>query len=375
MKTLRKILVVALFSLAGFALASCGNTGNETKKEKIVLVTDIGDIDDKSFNEGTWNGVVKFAEENNLVKDKDYAYVKPAEKGDDPYISAIETSIKNGATTIVCPGFLFQTAINAMQTKYPKVRFIIIDGNPAHAEEGSLGKNTHSVFFKEEEAGFLAGYAMVYEGYRKLGFMGGAAVPAVVKFGHGYIQGANVAAQELGLAGNEIDMQYLYTGDFQDTPKVQSQAKSLFDGGTEVIFACGGPVTFSVNKARQGLTDKWGIGVDSNQNHLEGIITSAVKGVDVATYNALCAIKDGTWEKDFGGKSITIGAKEGAVSLPSADKDVEKNPSKFKKFTKEQYDAIYKKLVEGKFKIKTNIDEKDPKKAIDSILDLSLIHI
>lgn len=316
-------------------------------KPEIVLVTDIGNIDDKSFNQGAWEGIVAYAEENDLENKKDYTYKRPVKADSEAYIETIKASISNGAKIIVCPGYLFEGPVNALQTQYPDVKFILIDGSPANVENGELKNNVYSLFYKEEQAGYLAGYAAVKDGFRKLGFMGGMAVPAVVRFGHGYMVGANDAAVELGLADGAIDMQYLYTGDFADTPEVTAKAAALYSNGTEVIFACGGPVTYSVKKAAEEsqTPGKKVIGVDSDQNHLGDVmLTSSTKALQVTVKAALEGIRDGQWDANFGGKSVNLGAESDAVALPMAT-------SRFKTFDKAAYKTVYDKLAKGEITI------------------------
>ena len=213
MKKFFSVVLVLLFSLALFGCDDYAYPG-----EKIILITDKGDITDKSFNQGSFEGVKAYATKNNIK----YGYFKPEDATDEMYISAIEQAIADGATIIVTPGFLFEPAINELQGEYPEVKFILLDGSPGEIIES----NVYSVFYAEEQSGFLAGYAAVKDGYRKLGFMGGMAVPAVQRFGHGFVQGAAVAAAELELENNAIDIKYLYTGDFKATPEVQAAASN-----------------------------------------------------------------------------------------------------------------------------------------------------
>ena len=303
--------------------------------EKIVLITDKGDITDKSFNQGAFEGVQNYATDMGI----EYGYLKPADATDADYIAAIEQAIADGATVIVTPGFLFETAVNAMQTANPDVKFIILDANPANV--GTLEENTHSIYYAEEQAGFLAGYAAVVEGYRHLGFMGGLAVPAVQRFGHGYIQGIAKAADDLGLADGAITVDYLYTGDFKATPEVQAAAAAMYNSGVEVIFACGGAVGQSV-MAAAGAAGAKVIGVDVDQSaDSETVITSAMKSLALSVELALAAIfEDETWDDDFGGVSVVLGAEVGGIGLPQ-------DFSRFENFDQADYDTLYAKLVDG----------------------------
>ncbi|MEG0744670.1 MAG: BMP family ABC transporter substrate-binding protein, partial [Erysipelotrichaceae bacterium] len=186
------------------------------------MITDIGTIDDKSFNQGTWEGIKAYAEKNKIT----HEYYKPTEQSTDAYLAAIELAVQGGAKVVITPGFLFEEPIYIAQDKYPDVNFILIDGNPhdAKGKDYKTGKNAVGIVFAEEQSGYLAGYAAVKEGYTKLGFMGGMAVPAVTSFGYGFVQGADAAAKELEI--DNVNVKYHYTGGFDATPEVQTLASS-----------------------------------------------------------------------------------------------------------------------------------------------------
>ena len=344
---MKKLLLLFLALLSVTALVGCEKTETTEATEKIILITDKGDITDKSFNQGAYEGVKAYAEANDI----DYDYVKPTDATNEYYISAIETAINDGATIIVTPGFLFETPINEVQGDYPDVKFILLDGNPENAENGTLEDNVYSVFYAEHEAGFLAGYAAVKEGYRHLGFIGGLAVPAVQRFGHGYIQGIAKAAEELDLADDAITVDYLYTGDFKATPEVQSAAATMYENGAEVIFACGGSVGQSV-MAAAGDADGKVIGVDVDQSaDSDTVITSAMKSLSISVEQALEAIfETNKWDDDFAGKSVVLDAKSDGVALPD-------DFSKFNNFTSADYDTLFAKLVDGTYDVDDTIGE------------------
>jgi len=368
MKKIFKMLVTtALVGTMIFSLAACGTkktpgsetpNGNQVEDDKdkdqgqveddkdggkqeeannsetvdLALITDVGTIDDKSFNQGSWEGLEQYAKENNIT----HKYYQPLEKSDEAYLTSIALAVKAGAKVIVCPGFLFEVPIFEAQTLYPDVQFIILDGAPHAGDYNNVvEKNTYAVFYAEEEAGFLAGYAAVEEGYTKLGFMGGMAVPAVVRFGYGFAQGAEYAAKELGLADGALELKYTYVGDFNASPEHQAKAAAWYNEGTEVIFACGGAVGNSVMKAAEGAGTKV-IGVDVDQSsESDTVITSAMKNLSKSVYDALTAY----YKNEFpGGKIDTLNASVGGVQLPM-------ETSKFTKFTQETYDALYQKIV------------------------------
>ncbi len=317
---------------------------SEDGKFELALITDIGTIDDKSFNQGSWEGLSQYAVENG---NKSHKYYKPAEKSTDAYVSTIDLAVEGGAKLIVCPGFLFEEAIFIAQDAHPDVKFVLLDGTP-HNEDYSefrIEQNVYSVFYAEEQAGYLAGYAAVKDGNKSLGFMGGMAVPAVVRFGYGYIQGADAAAKELGLT--EVPMYYNYTGGFSATPEAQTLAASWYQNGTDVIFGCGGAVGNSVMAAAEQAGKKV-IGVDVDQSpESQTVITSAMKGLGSSVYQAVESYYRGDFE---GGKSVIFDASNAGIALPM-------ETSKFETFSQEDYDAIYNKLSAGEIKIVKDVDD------------------
>ena len=329
-------LVLALclmLSLASVAFA--------TETYELALVTDIGTIDDKSFNQGSWEGLVQYATENNIT----HKYYQPAEKSTDAYLDSIALAVEGGAKVIVTPGFLFEEPIFLAQDMYPDVSFILIDGEPHSADysEYRTNANVAPILYAEQQAGYLAGYAAVKAGNTKLGFMGGMAVPAVIKFGYGFVQGAEDAAKELGVA--EITMNYHYTGNFDATPEAQAQAAAWYNDGIEVIFGCGGAVGNSVMAAAEAAENKAVIGVDVDQSiESETVVTSAMKGLAASVYQTITAYYEGAFP---GGVTTVKDASNNGVALPMES-------SKLEGFTQEDYDALYAKLAAGEIAIPDN---------------------
>lgn len=343
-------LFIALSFVVGTlsALTACnkkGTTKDDNGKKELALITDVGTINDKSFNQGAWEGLKKYAEEKKIS----HKYYKPAEKSDVAYKSAIDQAVKGGAKVVVCPGFLFEKSVYEKQTQYPDVKFILLDGVPHKGDyKPVIEKNTLSIFYAEEQAGYLAGYAAVVEGYKKLGFMGGMAVPAVIRYGYGFVQGADAAAKEMGMKKGDIDLKYTYVNNFDATPENQAKAASWFNDGTELIFGCGGAVGNSVMKAAESA-NKVVIGVDVDQSsESKTVITSAMKNLGKSVYDAIADYYD---DKFDGGKSITLDAKQEGVELPMES-------SKFKKFGKKDYEKIYKSLEDGSVKLMKDTDVK-----------------
>ena len=357
MKLSRKIVSLALVVMMVLSLGACSK-----KTFELALITDIGTIDDKSFNQGSWEGVEAYAEENKVT----YKYYKPTEKSDDAYLQSIDQAIKAGAKVVVCPGFLFEVPIYKAQTKYPETKFIILDGVPHPSPEDYtpvIEDNTYSIFYAEEEAGFLAGYAAVKDGYTKLGFMGGIAVPAVIRYGYGFVQGADYAASELGLADDAVQVKFTYVGNFDATPENQTKAASWYTEGIEVIFACGGAVGNSVMKAAEAAGTKV-IGVDVDQSTESAtVITSSMKNLSKSVYDALTSYYAGSFP---GGTSVSLNAETEGIQLPMAT-------SKFNSFAQADYDAIYQKIVNKEIAIGNDASAEDASKIETTKVTVELV--
>ena len=287
------------------AAASTEAAGDETGTDgyELALVIDVGTIDDKSFNQGSWEGVKKYGDENGVA----YKYYKSAEATTDSFQETIALAIEGGAKVIVCPGFLFE----------------------------------------EDQAGFLAGYAAVKDGYTKLGFMGGMALPAVMRYGYGYLAGADYAAKELGV---DVDVTYTYTGSFEATPEAQSMATGWYQAGTEVIFACGGSVGNSVMAAAEACDNAKVIGVDVDQSsESDTVITSAMKMLSNSVYDAIKAAYDGSFP---GGKTTVFDAANDGVGIAM-------DTAKFNTFSQADYDEVFAKLVAGEITIDNDVENKE----------------
>ena len=316
---------------------------------ELALVTDLGTIDDKSFNQGAWEGMKKYAEENGIS----YKYYQPQEGTTDSYLETIGLAIEGGAKLVVCPGFLFEEPVYLAQDQYKDVHFILLDGEPHSGDysEYRTEANTMPILFQEDEPGFLAGYAAVKDGYTKLGFLGGMAVPAVIRYGYGFAEGADYAAKEMGVDG--IEIMYNYTGAFAATPEAQSMAASWYQNGTEVIFGCGGAVGNSVMAAAEEKSAKV-IGVDVDQSYeSDTVVTSAMKQLSVSVYDGVRDFYAGSFP---GGKTSIFSAKNDGIGLPM-------ETSKFTKFTQADYDAVYAQLKDGKITlVQPSEDNNDPTK-------------
>ena len=341
MKNFLKLIILSIILIISL---SCKDTKKNSGYE-LALITDIGTIDDKSFTQGSWEGLKKYAEEKGIT----YKYYKPAGKDTDSKIDSIYLAISSGAKLIVTPGYLFEPAIYKVQDTHPEVNFVLLDGTPQDGTytDFRIEKNVYAVLYAEEEAGFLAGYGVVKEGYTNLGVMGGMAEPSVIRFGYGFVQGADYAAKELGVKNIKID--YTYIGGYEPTPEVQTKASSWFIKGVQVIFAPAGGAGNSVMSAAE-QNKGYVVGVDVDQSvESPTVITSAMKMIGESVYNAIDEFYKGNFP---GGKIAVLDAKVHGIGLPM-------ETSKFKNFTKEDYDNIYKKLVDGSVEILKDTDAKD----------------
>ncbi|MFW5895013.1 MAG: BMP family lipoprotein, partial [Bacillota bacterium] len=298
----------------------------------------------ESFNQGAWEGVEEYAEENDIT----YDYYKPSEESDSSYINAIELAIDNGAEIVVTPGYLFERAVYEMQNEYPDVHFVLLDAEPIDEDDNvEVADNTVSVFYEEQESGFLAGYAAVKDGFTDLGFMGGYSVPAVMRFGTGFIAGAYYAADEEDVSLSFPDDRYTYLGTFDPSDEVNNNAASWFSSDTEIIFSAAGGAGGSVMDAAED-EDAWMIGVDTDQSaNSDRVLTSATKALSVSVQDML----DRHYNDDFpGGETLRLGADQDGVSLPMEN-------SRFEEFTQEEYDAIYAEIADGTLDVPENYDE------------------
>ena len=320
---------------------------------KIALVTDVGTIDDESFNQATWQGVEAYCKANNI----DYTYYQPTEDSTDARCISIDQAVKEGANVIVMPGYLFGGSITRVQDQYPNVYFVAIDVAAGDLTEDYVtfydpSANVVCATFAEEQAGYLAGYAVVMDGYTKLGFLGGMAVPAVIRYGYGWLQGARDAAKELGV---EVECKYTYAGQFSPDASITAKMEGWYEGGTEIVFACGGGIYASAVEAANIHGAKV-VGVDVDQSYIdECIVTSAMKGLQNVTETILGALNNGEWA-DYSGKFINYSLSAGEyVGIPTAE-----SSWRFNSFTAEQYQEIHDKVMNGEIVVDNTSDNPNP---------------
>ena len=339
---------------AGSAAAeTAGSTAEAvTGEQKIALVTDVGNIDDESFNQTCYEAMVAYGKEHNI----ETTYYKPTEDSTDARVTSITQAVNEGATVIVMPGYLFGEAIGQTQDLYPDVKFIAVDVGESDLGDTTLAKNTHTMVFHEEQAGYLAGYAAVMEGYTKLGYLGGMAVPAVQRYGYGFVQGANAATVELG---TPIEINYTYGGQFYGDANITAKMEGWYTTGTEIVFACGGGIyTSAVEAAVKSKAYVVGVDVDQHyigekalaENGYNPFVTSAMKGLKEATISALTKFFDGTWA-DIGGKVETLNLQAGDfVGLPTAEASWG-----FKTFTLDEYNKLIENIRSGALVVSADI--------------------
>ena len=392
---MKKLLAVLLAALMVFALVACGGGSDDTTTAapsdnsestpaadtsayKVAMVTDYGDITDESFNQTTYEACKAFCDENKV----EFNYFKPAGDSTQERVKTIEKAIDEGFNVIVMPGYAFGGAIVEAAPKHKDTKFIALDVGKgdiletavkAKGEEYSYApddykiedyvdiSNVYCAIYQEELCGYMAGYAAVKLGYEKLGFLGGMAVPAVVRYGYGFVQGADAAAKELD---KKVELNYIYGGQFNGDADITAVMDTWYGKGTEVVFACGGGIYTSAAEAAKKAGGKV-IGVDVDQAAIidgkygDGItVTSAMKGLYPATYDTLKAvILDGKWA-DFAGKIETLGlvngddATKNYVQIP-----MESTQFADGKFTKDDYAKLVKDMFDGKVTVSNDISK------------------
>ena len=334
------------------------NGGNTTEEGyKVAVVTDVGQLNDGGFNQGTYEGAVAFAEKNNLT----YKYYQPAngsDATDDDRIAAMRQAVEGGAEIIVTPGFLQATALETVAEENPEVKFVFVDG-------WALGlDNVTAISYHEEESGFFAGYAAVMDGYTKLGgtFGGAGTNAACNRFAYGYIQGIQAAAAELG-KDVEATISFLYGGSFSSSTELQTQISGWYNNGIEVVFACGGSMLQSVKAAAAETENGKIIGVDTDQSgESDRVITSAFKNLSGSVELTLTKWLEGKWDAELADKLSNLGVNEDATGLPTAE-----SSWRFTTFTVDQYKEVFNKVVDGTIKIDSDCADLSTAEAWDNL--------
>ena len=377
---MKKILALVLALCMVFALCACGNTpadGNKPAEEskapeaaesstpaapeapayKVAMITDYGDITDQSFNQTTYEGCKEFCEANGV----DFKYYKPAGDSTAERVAMVDAAVADGYNVVVMPGYAFGETITQVADLYPDVKFIALDVSQGDLGDYQIPENVTCAVYQEELCGYMAGYAAVKLGYTKLGFLGGMAVPAVVRYGYGFVQGADAAATELGA---DVTLNYVYGNQFSGDADITAYMDTWYANGTEVVFACGGGIYISAAEAAAKVGGKV-IGVDVDQAAIidtygEGMtVTSAMKGLAPTVKDLLAELilKD-NWAQ-YAGQIQTLGLVSGT--------DVEANYVQIPyestqwsdTFTKDDYAALVAAMFDGTVTV-SNDTETEP---------------
>ena len=350
---MKKFLLVLLAALMVFSFAACGGGGDSGSSDdgtmKVAMITDYGDITDQSFNQTTYEACKAFCEANGV----DFTYKKPASDADADRVSSIEEAIEEGYNVIVMPGYAFGPAIQEVAPTYTDTKFVALDVSEFDLGEDFDCDNVYSAVYQEEIAGYMAGYAAVKLGYTKLGFLGGMAVPAVQRYGHGFVQGADAAAADAGVS--DVEIKYVYGGQFFGDADITAAMDTWYGAGTQCVFACGGGIFTSAAEAASKTGGKV-IGVDVDQAAIidgaygDGMtVTSAMKGLAPTVDTLLGAIKDGKWD-EYKGQVQTLGLvsetpSENYVQLP------EESTQWADGFQEADYQTLVKELFNGDRKV------------------------
>ena len=381
---MKKFLALMLALVMALSLVACGqknqdsNGTYDTDKDtdvtdvayKVAMITDYGDITDQSFNQTTYEACKAFAEANGV----DFQYFKPAGDNTADRVAMIESAVDQGYNVIVMPGYAFGAAIAETAPKFSDVKFIALDVSAGDLGEGfEVPANLYCAVYQEELCGYMAGYAAVKLGYKNLGFLGGMTVPAVQRYGYGFVQGVDAAAAELKLT--DVKVNYAYGNQFFGDADITAAMDTWYAGGTEIVFACGGGIYTSAVDAAKKVEGAKVIGVDVDQaaviaNYAAGegadaatvegykalTVTSAMKGLYPATFDTLTdVIVNGNWEK-YSGKIDTLGLV--SADDPAANYvqiPMESTQWADGKFTQDDYKALVKAMFDGTLTVSNDI--------------------
>lgn len=387
---MKKFLALTLALVMSLSLVACGGKKTDDTKTdepdqkteqpaenegayKVAMITDYGDITDQSFNQTTYEACKAFAEDNSI----EFSYFRPAGDNTADRVAMIEKAVDEGFNVIVMPGYAFGGAIVEAAPEFPDVKFIALDVAAGDLLETAVAKagesydynpsnwdlnkyvdmsNVYCAVYQEELCGYMAGYAAVKLGYKNLGFLGGMAVPAVVRYGYGFVQGVDAAAAAKGVEGVEVN--YIYGGQFNGDGDITAVMDTWYSNGTQLVFACGGGIFTSAAEAAQKVNGKV-IGVDTDQSAVidggygEGMtVTSAMKGLAPTTIDTLTdVIVNGNWA-NYAGKIETLGLV--SADDPSANYvqlPLETTQWADGKFTVEDYTALVADMFNGKVKV------------------------
>ena len=367
---MKKFLALILALVMSLSLVACGGSKEEAKPAEqpaeqpaeeqgadfsVAMITDYGDITNQSFNQTTYEACKAYCDANGVQ----FNYYKPAGDSTAERVAMVEKAVDEGYTVIVMPGFAFAETITEVADEYSDITFVALDVSAGDLGDYTLPSNVYCAVYQEELCGYMAGYAAVKLGYTHLGFLGGMAVPAVVRFGYGYVQGVDAAATELGV---DATVEYAYGNQFFGDPDITAYADNWYQTlGVEVVFACGGGICTSVGEAAAKVDGAKVIGVDVDQSgnldsaYGDGItLTSAMKGLAPTVQHMLSEIAAGNWD-NYGGKVETLGLVSGEdpevnyVQIPMGTTQFGDG------FTQDDYKALVKDMFDGKVSVSDDI--------------------
>ena len=380
---MKKFLAMILALVMALSLVACGDKKDDTKTDdnqgdtnettyKVAMITDYGDITDQSFNQTTYEACKAFADANKI----EFSYFKPAGDNTADRVAMIESAIDQGYNVIVMPGYAFGEAITQTAPNFTDVKFIALDVSAGDLGEGFVvPANLYCAVYQEELCGYMAGYAAVKLGYKNLGFLGGMAVPAVQRYGLGFVQGVDAAAAELKLT--DVKVNYVYGGQFFGDADITAAMDTWYAGGTQVVFACGGGIyTSAVDAAKKvegakvigvdvdqaGVIANYAAGEDADQATIDGYkaltVTSAMKGLYPTTYDTLTdVIINGNWEK-YSAKIDTLGlVSADDPALNYVQIPMESTQWADGAFTQDDYKTLVKAMFDGTLTVSNDTEK------------------
>ena len=368
---MKKFLALLLALVMSLSLVACGggddtaadggadaeDGGNaETAAYQVAMITDYGDITDQSFNQTTYEACQEFCDAEGLQ----FEYYKPAGDSTAERVAMVDAAVADGYNVIVMPGYAFAETIKETAELYPDVTFIALD-----VAQGDLGEdytvpsNVYCAVYQEELCGYMAGYAAVKLGYTHLGFLGGMAVPAVVRYGYGFVQGADAAAVE---AGADVTVEYVYGNQFFGDADITAYMDNWYQTlGVQAVFACGGGIYASAAEAAAKVDGAKVIGVDVDQaGIIDGAygagmtVTSAMKGLAPTVQHMLGEVAAGNFA-NYGGKIETLGLVSGDDPTANYVQIPMETTQWGDGFTQDDYKTLVKAMFDGTVTVSNDI--------------------
>ncbi len=341
---MKKLLSILLSVMLMVSLVACA------EDIRVAMITDYGDITDQSFNQTTYEAAKAWCEANGV----DFTYYKPAGDSTAERVAMVEKADDEDYNVIIMPGYAFGATIAEVQDEYPGIKFVALDVSEGDLGGAEVADNVYCAVYQEELCGYMAGYAAVKLGYTKLGFLGGMAVPAVVRYGYGFVQGADAAAAETGAP---VEIKYVYGNQFYGDADITAYMDTWYAAGTEIVFACGGGIFTSAAEAAAKVGGKV-IGVDVDQAatidglYGEGLtVTSAMKGLAATVNTMLGKVLDGTFE---GGKIENLGL---VSAVPEENYVQIAGSTQFGDgFTRADYEALVADMFAGKITVSADTE-------------------